>query len=87
MPRLGCVRLFDMAPPLPQCTGRELVRALERLGFRVVEQKGSHCQLKHPERAGRVTVPIHAGEAVRAGLLRSILAQAGVDREELRAVL
>src|SRR5436190_15696435 len=74
-------------PPLPRITGRQLVRALGKQGWVVVVQKGSHAQLKHPSRGGRVTVPLHAGETIGPGLLRSILSQAGVTVEELRAVL
>lgn len=74
-------------PPLPRVTGRELARALGKLGWAVVAQKGSHAQLKHPDRGGRVTVPLHAGETIGPGLLRSILSQAGITAEELRAVL
>ena len=74
-------------PPLPRVTGRELARALGKLGWVVVVQKGSHAQLKHPGRGGRVTVPLHAGETIGPGLLRSILSQAGITAEELRAVL
>ncbi|MGH3259218.1 MAG: type II toxin-antitoxin system HicA family toxin [Streptosporangiaceae bacterium] len=78
---------FGFMPPLPRITGRELARALGKLGWVVVAQKGSHAQLKHPSRGGRVTVPLHAGETIGPGLLRSILSQAGVTVEELRAVL
>ena len=74
-------------PPLPRITGRELARALGKLGWVVVAQKGSHAQLKHPSRGGRVTVPLHAGETIGPGLLRSILSQAGITVEQLRAVL
>jgi predicted RNA binding protein YcfA (HicA-like mRNA interferase family) len=74
-------------PPLPRITGRELARALGKLGWVVVAQKGSHAQFKHPSRGGRVTVPLHAGETIGPGLLRSILSQAGVTVEQLRAVL
>jgi predicted RNA binding protein YcfA (HicA-like mRNA interferase family) len=74
-------------PPLPRCTGRQVVRALEKLGWTVVMQRGSHVQLKHPSRGGRVTVPLHAGETLGPGLLRSILSQAGVTVDELRAEL
>jgi predicted RNA binding protein YcfA (HicA-like mRNA interferase family)/predicted RNase H-like HicB family nuclease len=63
-------------PPLPLITGREVVRALGRLGWVVVVQKGSHAQLKRPDGGGRVTVPLHAGETLGPGLLRSILNQA-----------
>jgi len=74
-------------PPLPRVTGREIVRALGRLGWVTVAQKGSHAQLKHPDRGGRVTVPLHGGETVGPGLLRSILTQAGVTADEFRAAL
>ena len=74
-------------PPLPRVTGREIVQALGRLGWVTVAQKGSHAQLKHPDRGGRVTVPLHAGETVGPGLLRSILVQAGVTADEFRAAL
>lgn len=71
-------------PPLPRCTGRQVVRALEKLGWIGVVQRGSHVQLKHPNRGGRVTVPVHAGETLGPGLLRSILNQAGLSADELR---
>jgi len=74
-------------PPLPRITGREVVRALAKLGWVVVVQKGSHAQLKHPSRGGRVTVPLHRGETIGPGLLRSILNQAGITVDELRSVL
>ena len=74
-------------PPLPRVTGREAVQALGKLGWVVVTQKGSHAQLKHPHRGGRVTVPLHAGETIGPGLLRSVLNQAGVTVDELRTVL
>ncbi|MGH8988476.1 MAG: type II toxin-antitoxin system HicA family toxin [Acidimicrobiales bacterium] len=74
-------------PPLPRCTGRQVIRALQKLGWMVVVQRGSHVQLKHPTRSGRVTVPVHAGETLGPGLLRSILSQAGVTADELRTGL
>ena len=74
-------------PQLPRITGREVVRALGKLGWVTIVQRGSHVQLKHPTRGGRVTVPVHAGETIGPGLLRSILAQAGVDAAEFRAAL
>jgi predicted RNA binding protein YcfA (HicA-like mRNA interferase family) len=74
-------------PPLPRETGREVAAALRKLGWVVVSQKGSHAQLKHPTRDGRVTVPLHAGETIGPGLLRSILAHAAISVEELVAAL
>lgn len=74
-------------PRAPRVTGRDIVRALTRRGWVVVVQRGSHAQLKHPTRGGRVTVPLHAGETIGPKLLRSILNQAGLTVEELMAVL
>ena len=74
-------------PRTPRVTGAELVRALRRLGWEIVAQRGSHVQLRHAMRDGRVTVPVHAGETIGPGLLRSVLEQAEVDVTELRKVL
>lgn len=57
-----------------------LVRALEKAGFRIVRQKGSHVRMKHPD--GRVvTVPVHSGRDIGRGLLRKILRDAELARE------
>jgi predicted RNA binding protein YcfA (HicA-like mRNA interferase family) len=72
---------------MPRLTGREVVRALGKLGWAVVVQRGSHAQLKHGIKGGRVTVPLHSGETIGPGLLRSILTQAGITVEDLNNVL
>ena len=79
--------MVAVMPPVPRVTGRELVRALSSLGWVVIAQRGSHAQLKHPLRGGRVTVPLHAGETIGPGLLRSILNQAGLSVDDLRGAL
>ena len=67
---------------LPILKPHEVVRALRRLGFEPIRQKGSHLYLRHPD--GRSTVvPMHRGEDIPPGLLRSILRQTEVTREEL----
>lgn len=53
------------------------MRALESDGWRTVAQKGSHVQLKHPAKPGRVTVP-HPSRDIPIGTLRSIERQAGL---------
>ena len=59
---------------------REVLELLHQNGWRQVSQVGSHRQLKHPARAGRVTVAGKPGDDVPAGLLKSILRQAGLKR-------
>ena len=41
------------------------------------DQKGSHLQLVHPKKKGKVTVPVHSGD-IPKGTLNSILRQAGL---------
>ena len=69
-------------PRAPRVTGRDVVRALGRCGWVVVAQRGSHAQLKRPDRGGRVAVPLHVGETIGPKLLLSILHQAGLTMDE-----
>ena len=41
---------------LPNLTGSELIAALQKIGFKVVKQKGSHVRLKHEDNR-IVTIP------------------------------
>ena len=67
---------------LPRLKGKELVRLLERIGFEVLRTRGSHVFLRHAD--GRVTtVPVHSGEIIGPGLLRSILRDVELSVEEL----
>lgn len=71
---------------LPSLTGRQVVKALQKAGFTVTRQKGSHAFLRHPD--GRSTVvPLHAGETVGPGLLRKIIHDVEMTREEFRNLL
>lgn len=56
---------------------KELLKILKDDGWRVKTQKGSHQQMIHPEKPGKVTVPIHGGD-IPIGTLNSILKQAGL---------
>ena len=63
---------------------RELIRALERMCFRLLRKsKGSHWQFEHPD-GRRTTVPVHQGRDVGSGLLRKILRDIEVEPDELR---
>lgn len=65
-------------PRLPHVSGAEVVRALERLGFVVLRQKGSHIVMRR-DQVGCV-VPNH--REIKAGTLGGVLKQAGVGVEE-----
>lgn len=68
---------------LPSLTGRQLLTALERLGFEVIRIRSNHHYLRHPD--GRATViPVHRGETIGRGLLSKILRDTEVSREQLQ---
>lgn len=65
-------------PKLPVISGAEAIKALERLGFSVVRQRGSHIVLRK-DSSGCV-VPNH--HELKVGTLAGILKQAGVSPDE-----
>ena len=66
---------------LPLLSSRELCKFLEKEGFQFVRQKGSHRFYRHPD--GRTTVvPMHAGKDIKRGLLKGILDEVKISREE-----
>jgi predicted RNA binding protein YcfA (HicA-like mRNA interferase family) len=70
---------------LPQPSGFQLIKALEKAGFREVPGgKGSHRKLSNGTRT--VAVPTHRG-AIPVGTLASILRQAGIKADDLPALL
>ena len=74
-------------PKLRRVSGAEAIRALERLGFEQVRQRGSHVVLKKQTVQGTAgcVVPLHRELAI--GTLHSILKQAGVMVEDFMAQL
>lgn len=71
-----------MSNKLPQIKAKEVVKILERLGFELKRQKGSHMFFAHHD--GRTTViPNHPTENLDRGLLNKIIKHdLQIDREE-----
>jgi predicted RNA binding protein YcfA (HicA-like mRNA interferase family) len=71
---------------LPRISGREVVKALKKLGYKKDRQKGSHIVLRQqaaPHR--RVTVPDHT--EVAKGTLRAIIREVGLTVDEFKDLL
>ena len=64
---------------LPSISGKKVIRALGKLGFVVVRQRGSHVILQRE--SNLVTVPLH--DPIKKSTLNAILNQADVSLEEL----
>lgn len=67
-------------------TPRQMVRALERAGFTMERQTGSHAIMRHPVSKRKVTVPWHNRD-LRRDLMFSIIRQAGLTPGELAELL
>ena len=64
--------------PLP---ASKVIRTLQKLGFEIIRQKGSHVFLRNSN--GRTTlVPLHKNEEIGRGLLIKIIKDADVSKEE-----
>ena len=61
------------------------MRALERDGWSVVGQRGSHARLKKEGRRYALVVPLH--KELKKGTLAGILRDAGLSADELRDLL
>ena len=74
-------------PKLPLVSGAKTVKALQRLGFFVDRQRGSHVVMKKVTAEGErgCVIPMH--KEVAPGTLRSALKMAGVSPEEFSDAL
>ena len=73
-------------PKLPRLTARQIIAVLEKAGFSLARQSGSHMIYKNS--AGkRVTVPFHASKILHPKVLKSILRDAEISVERLNDLL
>jgi predicted RNA binding protein YcfA (HicA-like mRNA interferase family) len=70
---------------LPQISGLELCKALEKEGFVFVRQTGSHKIYQKESEEGKITVPIpiHSNKPLKKGTLHNILKKTNISREKL----
>lgn len=63
-----------------------MIQVLSRMGFVQAHQKGSHVFFKHSD--GRATtIPVHKGEDLGRGLIRSILRDIELKPKEFLKIL
>jgi len=67
---------------LPNPTGEELIVALQKVGFCIMRQKGSHVRMKHLDNRV-ISIPVHARKTIGKGLLLKILRDADLTKDEL----
>ena len=69
-------------PELPALSAREVCRVLEKHGFLIVRQKGSHIILRKQLSDRRITVPVPDHPEIAKGTLKSIIDQSEIDKSE-----
>ena len=64
-----------MPPRLPPVSGRQVVRLLERLGYAVIRQRGSHIRMRKATPLGEHSITIPAHREMAKGTLNDILTE------------
>jgi predicted RNA binding protein YcfA (HicA-like mRNA interferase family) len=64
---------------VPPLSGRQVLAALQRLGFAQIHRKGSHVQMEHPD-GRRIVFPFH--DEIDRYTLKGALQDAEVDLAE-----
>ncbi len=67
---------------LPSLRPKDVVRALERLGFESWRQKGSHLTLYRAADRRVLTIPMHFAKDIPKGTLRTIIREAGLSVQQ-----
>ena len=67
---------------LPQISGRDTIKKLNKIGFVATRQKGSHVRIEKqtPEGIIKITIPLHP--QLKKGTLLHIIKDAGLTLEE-----
>ena len=71
---------------LPRLTAREIIAVLEKVGFSLARQSGSHMIFKNAS-GKRATVPFHSSKTLHPKVLKSILRDADLSIEDLEKLL
>ena len=72
---------------LPVVSASELIKVLEKEGFRVVRQRGSHIVLQKRTEESTITTVVPNHKELALGTLRSILKRTGLSAEDLIRLL
>ncbi len=69
-------------PKLRKISGKECIKALSKMGFNPVRQRGSHVVLVKVTAEGKIGTVVPLDKELKIGTLKAILEQAKVDEEE-----
>ena len=74
-------------PKFPVLSDRDVIKALEKAGFTLVKQRGSHAKLRKVAAEGKKTAIVPLKPVIRTGTMKSILRQSHLTPEEFIELL
>jgi predicted RNA binding protein YcfA (HicA-like mRNA interferase family) len=74
-----------MSTKQPVVNARQLIKALEKKGFKFSRQSGSHA-IYLDDHGTRVTIPIHGKKDLGKGLLKQIMKDSGLTNEDIQSL-
>lgn len=75
-----------MGEKLPRVRAREIIKVLDKLGFFLSRQSGSHKIYRNPE-GKRTTVLYHSGKILHPKILKRIMEDAELEIKRLKELL
>lgn len=75
-----------MSEKLPRVTANEMIKIVEKLGFRFSRQSGSHKIYKNDE-GKRVTIAYHSGKILHPKVVKNILVDAVLSVDEFKKMM
>jgi len=75
-----------MSEKLPRVTANEMIKIVEKLGFHLSRQSGSHKIYKNDD-GKRVTIAYHSGKILHPKIIKSILVDLGISVDEFKKIV
>jgi len=75
-----------MSDRLPRANVSQVIKAIEKLGFVLVRQSGSHMIFKNND-GTRITVPYHSKQNLHPRIIKSIINDCKLSVEEFTKLL
>lgn len=72
---------------LPRVSGKDVLNALLRGGFKIIYVRGSHHYVSKSTAGNMVTVPVHGNKILKPKTLKSILELAELSIDDLKKLL
>lgn len=73
-------------PGIHNLKADRVIKAFEKAGWENLGRQGKHFKLRKDDNPSILSVPVHGGKPIKAGLLRALLKKAEMTEEEFLAL-